>query len=71
MGSFNISIKEEAYDFLKSLKTKDKSFSDVILEFKQKDTDILEFFGALKEVDWDAKKERMQEVRRDFEARLG
>ena len=43
MVNINISVKEEAYDFLKKLKSKDKSFSDVILSFK-KDTGILENF---------------------------
>ncbi len=35
MGSVNISIRKEAYEFLKSLKAEDESFSDVILEFKE------------------------------------
>lgn len=34
MGSVNISLKKDAYEFLKSLKSDDKSFSEVILEFK-------------------------------------
>ena len=38
MVNINISIKEEAYSFLKSFKAKDKSFSDVILEFKKKNS---------------------------------
>jgi len=36
MGSKNISIREEAYDFLSSIKNNDESFSDVILRFKQR-----------------------------------
>ena len=34
MSSINISIKKEAYDFLKKSKTDDESFSDVILKIK-------------------------------------
>ena len=34
MGSTNISIKQEAYDYLKSIKTADESFSDAILKLK-------------------------------------
>jgi len=36
MGSKNISIREEAYDFLSSIKNNDESFSDVIMRFKQR-----------------------------------
>jgi predicted CopG family antitoxin len=32
MGSKTISLKDEAYERLKALKTEDKSFSDVVLE---------------------------------------
>ncbi len=68
----NIAIKEEAYAFLKSLKTQERSFSDVILSFKQKSTgkDVIRFFGVLKSVDWDARKKEMAKLRREFEERL-
>lgn len=48
MVSMNISIKREAYDFLKKLKTKDKSFSDVILNFRKDKARPMDFFGVLK-----------------------
>ena len=76
MGSINISIKKEAYDFLKSLKSKDKSFSEVILEFKgRKGNDgsiLLDFAGGLKglDVDWDKKEKRMKEFRESFNKRV-
>ncbi len=67
MVNINISVKEEAYDFLKKLKSKDKSFSDVILSFK-KDTGILEnFFAVLKDLDWDKKEKKMKELRQSFD----
>ena len=34
MGSTNISIKQEAYEYLKSIKTADESFSDAILKLR-------------------------------------
>ncbi|MDP7115674.1 MAG: antitoxin VapB family protein [Candidatus Woesearchaeota archaeon] len=65
MSSVNISIKEEAYDFLKSRKTPTKSFSDVILDFKPK-KDILQFAGCLKHVDWDEREKIMRDFRKNF-----
>ena len=44
MGSMNISIKDESYRYLKSLKTREKSFSDVIHEFKEEENVILNQF---------------------------
>lgn len=80
MASINISIRKEVYQFLKTLKTQDKSFSDVILELKDSQTQkrgskesIMKFFGALKDadIDWKAKEKRMKELRRSFNKELG
>jgi predicted CopG family antitoxin len=71
MGSINISIKKEAYDFLRNHKPKDKSFSDVILGFKKETADPMEFFGILKGVDWDQREKETKALRRDFDERLG
>ena len=74
MGSVNISIKAEAYNFLKSLKTNDTSFSDVILEFrnKKKKQDIMRFFGVLKDKkDWNSTEKRMKSFRDSFNKRMG
>ena len=77
MVNINISIKKEAYEFLKRFKTEDKSFSDVILEFKENEYEkgsaksLLRFAGALKHVDWDEGEKRMKELRRDFDERMG
>ena len=78
MASLNISIKKEAYDFLSRLKTKDKSFSDVILEFKENNEEkgtaksLLRFAGALKDadIDWVEKEKRMKEFRHSFNKRI-
>lgn len=70
MVSINISLKREAYEFLKALKVKDKSFSDVVLEFKdiRATTDVMRLFGALKNanIDWKAKEEGMKAFRDSF-----
>ena len=75
MSSVNISIREEAYRFLKSLKSRDKSFSDVILKFKEekgKKNNIMRLFGVLsdKGIDWKAKEKRMKRFRDSFSRRL-
>ena len=75
MASVNISIREEAYRFLKSLKAEDKSFSDVILEFKgerSNKNNVMWLFGALKEsdVDWKTKEKKMKEFRVSFNRRV-
>ncbi len=80
MASVNISLTEEAYDYLKMLKGKEKSFSDVVLELKERSGEkkgskevVLKFFGALKDkgIDWEAKEKRMKEFRDSFNKRLG
>ena len=80
MGSVNISIKEDAYRFLKSMKRReDESFSEVILELKEKTgkrgltgRELLQFAGALKDknIDWEAKEKRMREFRKSFNKRV-
>ncbi len=75
MGSMNISIKDEAYRFLASLKKNSESFSDVILRFKTHEENkdkILAFFGILsgKDIDWKEKEERMKSFRDSFSNRL-
>ena len=78
MANINISIKKEAYEFLKTLKARDRSFSDVILEFKKSGDDkgtardLLRFAGALKDLDfnWKEKESRMRELRNSFNSRM-
>lgn len=70
MTSVNISVKKDAYDFLRKLKSKDKSFSDVILSFKKDERRAMNFFGVLKNLDWNEKEERMKDLRRSFEKRV-
>lgn len=70
MASMNIAIKEEAYEFLKNLKSSDKSFSDVILSFKKQQKDLMRFFGVLKDLDWENKEKSMKNLRESFSKKL-
>ena len=70
MVSINIAIKTEAYNFLKDLKAKDKSFSDVILSFKKEQNGIMRFFGVMKGLDWSDKEDRMGKLRESFNKKL-
>ena len=50
MATKTISIREDVYDVLKTLKRDNESFSEVISKLtKTKRSDISEYFGALKE----------------------
>ena len=77
MGSVNISLKKEAYEFLKSLKSKDQSFSEVILEFKGQKSNrekILELFNEKRDlsgIDWQEKGRRMKATRERVAKRIG
>lgn len=74
MSSINISLKKEAYEFLRSLKNRDKSFSDVVLEFREKNArdDIMNLFGALKDskIDREARNRNMKEFRKSLNNRI-
>ena len=52
------------------MKSKDKSFSDVILSFKKDQDNIIQFFGVLKDLDWDEKEKHMNDLRRSFDKRV-
>lgn len=79
MGSINISIKKEAYDFLRTMKSRDKSFSDVIMEMKNSGINkkgskenVLKFAGVLKDsdVNWNEVDEKMKDFRKSFNERV-
>ena len=70
MVSVNISIHKEAYRFLKTLKSKDASFSEVILSFKREERGIENLFGVLKDMDWEKRKNNMKVLRHSFKRRL-
>ena len=79
MVNINISLTKEAYNYLKMLKGKDKSFSDVIIDMKERchlrkgsKEAIMKYFGCLKDknIDWDEREKRMKEFREDFNKRV-
>ena len=70
MASINVSLKREAYAFLRSLKSGNKSFSDVILDFKERRRSVLDFFGILKNAEWKEKEAAMKDFRASVNKRL-
>jgi len=78
MASMNISLTEEAYRFLKMLKGKDKSFSEVVLEIKGENfrkgskENVLKFAGILKDknIDWKQVNKNINEFRENFNERI-
>ena len=74
MGSINISLKKEAYDFLNSIRKKDQSFSEIILEFKKEKKftgkDLLKYAGVLNEERAEEIKREIKNNRKSFEKEL-
>lgn len=77
MTSTNISLRKEAYEFLKRLKTKDKSFSDIIMEFREfghkkgSNEIVLDFIeNESLNIDWRNKEKDLKEARKEFEDEL-
>lgn len=71
MTSVNISLKKEAYEFLKARKTPGESFSDVILSLKEHRKNPVEFFGIWKDMpkeEFDQIKKRVKENRKELNA---
>ena len=69
MGSRNISISEEAYQRLASLKRPNESFTQVINRLTQKRS-ILELAGTLSEEDAAEVIENINNLRKDIEESL-
>lgn len=77
MTNVNISLKREAYEFLRALKGRDRSFSDIVLEFRQKKEDksgksLLKYAGRLDvfNINWEVREKRMKEFRESFNKRI-
>ena len=79
MASVNISLTKEAYNYLKMLKGKDKSFSEVILDMKANGINrkgskenVLRFAGVLedKNINWGEVDKRIEKFKGDFGRRV-
>jgi len=76
MTSVNISLTKEAYGYLKMLKGREKSFSEVILTIKNNEAEkgtgksLLKFAGILKDINWGKRERRMKEFRKSFNKRM-
>ena len=69
MSSKNITITEDAYKYLKRLKGEQKSFSEVILSFKERKNDVMSYAGALKDADLESVENIRDQMREDWEER--
>lgn len=70
MATTTISLTEEAYESLKSLKGSDESFSDVVLRLTGAQRDKMKGFGAWAETDLrEAVEDYETDFDRDFEDR--
>ena len=49
MGVKTITIRDDVYDLLAKIKREGESFSDVILRLIRRESNIMDFFGILKE----------------------
>ena len=74
MASTNISIKQEAYDYLKSIKTEEESFSDAILKLKKEQrkngkllVNIARKYKKPNEEHIKEREEAIQQFRKEFE----
>lgn len=64
MATKSLTITEEAYERLKARKRKGESFTDAILRLTDADRDVMDGFGAMRDVD--GFREAVEETRREL-----
>jgi len=77
MVNINISLTEEAYKYLKMLKGKDKSFSDVVIEMKENSCNrkgikelLMKYHRVIDKSELDRLSKRTSEIREDLNREL-
>ncbi len=77
MVNINISLTKEAYNYLKMLKGKDKSFSDVVIEMKEKCSEkkgskalLLKYCGVIDKFELDKLDKRTRGIREELNREL-
>jgi predicted CopG family antitoxin len=65
MGTTSITITDDAYDYLKSIKG-DRSFSETILGLSRSTDDIMRFAGVLKKADLKSVEHVRKEINKDW-----
>jgi predicted CopG family antitoxin len=68
MGSKNVTLTEEAYERLRAHKREDESFTDVVLRLTDAESDPMDGFGAMEDVD--GFREAVEETRAELDADL-
>ncbi len=68
MGTTSITITDEAYNFLKSIKG-DRSFSETIIGLSRSTDDIMKFAGILKDADTDSIENVRKEINKHWNNR--
>ena len=68
MGTTSITITNEAYNFLKSIKG-EKSFSETILTLSRSNEDIVKFAGIFKDADTKSIENVRKEINKDWNNR--
>ena len=68
MGTTSITITDEAYNYLKSIKGT-RSFSETILGMKPSRDDILKFGGVLRDADLDSVENVRKKINKDWNYR--
>ncbi len=69
MVTKTLTITQEAYDFLKSKKLPNQSFSETILAMRQKENPWIAFAGSIPDYDKEAYLKRREESKREDEER--